>query len=423
MDLKTPELDPVPASPYPGTGDNDGTPDGLLSRPIVQDALIASALTATSLVGVVNRLQVDIPEGGMEEAARLDEMGTALILLQTAPLVWRRRSPVAVMTVITAALFLFSILGYFRSFASFGFLIALYTVAAYRDRRTSIPIGVASGLIVFVILAIGPEPIEPDAVIAMCLTVGGAWFIGDGFRIRRGEFLQLEDRATRLEREREESARRAVAEERRAISRELHDVVAHNVSVIVAQAGAAQRLGEAHPHDAQAALEAIERAGREALVEMRRLMGLLRTGDDRGVTRSPQPGLDGIGLLVNQVRKAGLPVELRVEGARGSLPPGVDLSAYRIVQESLTNIVKHAGPVVHVEVITRYDPGRLVLTIQDDGVGWIGGSSKAVPPGYGHLGMRERVAVFGGTLTTGPRPEGGGFRVQAVLPLDGEPTV
>ena len=422
MDLRTTELEPLSTSPYLGAGHDGAPPRPLLSRSIVQDALIASALTATSVVGVVARLQVDIPEGGMEVAARLDEMGTALILLQTAPLVWRRRSPVAVLSVITAALFLFSVMGYFRSFASFGFLIALYTVAAYRERRTSIPAGVGSGLVVFVILAIGPEPIEPDAVIAMCLTVGGAWFIGDGFRIRRGEYLQLEDRATRLEREREESARRAVAEERRVISRELHDVVAHNVSVIVAQAGAAQRLGDGHPKDALAALDAIERAGREALVEMRRLMGLLRTGDDHADNRSPQPGLMAVATLVDQVRQTGLPIELRIVGTPCPLPPGLDLSAYRIVQEALTNVVKHAGPVCHVEVITRYEPGRLVLEIQDDGVGSIGGLMKAPRPGYGHLGMRERVALFGGTLSVGSRPVGGGFRVHAVLPLDGEPS-
>lgn len=392
----------------------------MVSRPMVQDALIAGALTATSLVGVMTHLSVDLPEGAADGTGEgLGVLGIVLVLAQTAPLAWRRRAPVAVLTIITSALFFFSILGYFRSFAAFGFLIALYTVAAHRDRRISIPAGVAAGAAVLLILILGPEPVEPDALIATCLIVGSAWFIGDAYRIRRGEFVELEDRATQLEREREELARQAVAAERRVIARELHDVVAHNVSVIVAQAGAAQRISASNPDEALATLSGIERIGREALVEMRRLMGFLRTEKKRTDTRSPQPGLGNLDTLVGQVRQAGLPVSLRIEGEPQQLPAGLDLSAFRIVQEATTNVLKHAGPAT-VDVTVRYRPTRLELEIVDDGVGVNDRYTHPLRPRYGHLGMRERVALFGGELTVGPSP-GGGYRVAASLPLDQEP--
>jgi signal transduction histidine kinase len=393
----------------------------LFMKPAMQDVLIAAALTATSLVGVVTHLHVDLPEGGGDVTLRgMDIGGLALILLQTVPLAARRRAPVLVLSVITTALFLFSSLGYFRSFAAFGFLVALYTVAAHRDRRTSIPAGLASVAVVLAILVVGPEKIEPDAVLAELLIVGGAWFIGDGFRIRRGQFAQLEDRAIRLEREREQLAMLAVAEERRVIARELHDVVAHNVSVIVAQAGGAQRIRESQPDEALSTLNAIERMGREALTEMRRLMGLLRTDTERELTRSPQPGLHNLDAIIAQVRDAGLPITLRIEGTTRPLPAGLDLSAFRIVQEALTNILKHAGP-ARVEVVIRYGSSRLDLRISDDGSGPPERREVSPTARYGHLGMRERVALFGGELRVGAGRHGG-YEVAARLPLDGEPS-
>ena len=203
------------------------------------------------------------------------------------------------------------------------------------------------------------------------------------------------------------------------IARELHDVVAHNVSVMVAQAGAAQRIGDSAPREAIATLGAIERLGREALVEMRRLMGFLRTEPNRREPRSPQPGLGDLDALVAQVRQAGLPVTLRIEGDPQPLPAGLDLSAFRIVQEATTNILKHAGP-SSVAVTIRYLSSRLSIEVVDDGIGASDRSAQPLRPRYGHLGMRERVALFGGELTVGPRP-GGGYRVAASLPLDQEP--
>jgi signal transduction histidine kinase len=391
----------------------------LITRPGVQDALISGVLTATSLVGVLVHLHVDLPEGGADLTVRpLDGLAIILVLLQTLPLVWRRRTPVAVLAVTSGAMLLYFRLGYFPSFASLGFLVALYTVAAERPRRTSLPAAAATGLVLMIILVIGREPVEPDTIIAEALIVGAAWSLGEGLRLRRGQVVQLEDRASRLEREREEWARQAVARERRVIARELHDVVAHNVSVIVAQSAAAQRVANDQPAEAVSTLAAIEHAGRAALVEMRRLMGLLRTETDRRGARFPQPGLDHVEALVAQVREAGLPVVLRIEGRRRPLPAGLDLSAFRIVQEALTNAMKHAGP-ARTEVVVVYEEDRLLLTVDDDGFGRNGNGASMTRPRYGHLGMRERVALFGGTLTVGPRVTGG-YRVAACLPLDGE---
>jgi signal transduction histidine kinase len=400
-----------------------------LSRPIAQDALLAGLLTATSLVGVLVHLHVDLPEGGEEATVRsLNALGLVLILLQTVPLTWRRQAPIPVLAVTMSALFVYSINGYFTSFAALGFLVALYTAAAYRERSVSIPAGIAAAFVVVLVLLMQKEPVEPDAILAECLIVGGAWFLGDGLRIRRGQVLMLEDRASRLEQEREERTERAVAEERRVIARELHDVVAHNVSVIVAQAGAAQQISASQPKEALTALGSIEHTGREALVEMRRLMGLLRPDAERVTRRSPQPGLHEVDTLVEQAREAGIPVLLTIEGEPRPLPVGLDLSAYRIVQEGLTNVLKHSRP-SRVDVVVRYLPRSLELMITDDGADLPDEKAPQIEDDddddgtprirYGHLGMRERVALFGGELSAGP-VSGGGYRVSATLPTDEE---
>jgi signal transduction histidine kinase len=401
-----------------------GTVGGLLRRPLsdplVQDTLIATLLTSASLLGLLVHLNVDLPEGGGDVPGRsLDTLGIGLALLQTVPLVWRRVVPVAVLAVTGAAILMFFAYGYVPSFASFGFLLALYTVAAHRDRRISVRAAIASAVLFLLILAIGKEAIELDAIFSEFLLVGAVWFIGDGLRIKRGQVTRLEDRATRLEREREEAAGKAVAEERRVIARELHDVVSHNVSVIVAQSAAAQRVFDSHPEDGRAALRSIEDSGRAALVEMRRLLGLLRTDDDRPQPRITPHGLEGIEVLLSQVRDAGLRVELTVEGTPRRLPAGLDLSAFRIVQEALTNVLKHAGP-ASAAVMIRYGESSLDLEILDDGWDFDIDDGDPSRARYGHLGMRERVGLFGGRLRVGPR-SGGGYGVAASLPLDPEP--
>jgi signal transduction histidine kinase len=222
----------------------------------------------------------------------------------------------------------------------------------------------------------------------------------------------LAARAELLEREQELRANEAIADERARIARELHDLVAHNVSVMVVQAGGERHaLGEDQA-STRAVLASIEQAGRQALAEARRLLGMLRRKDD-GEELEPQPSVDQIDMLLEQVERAGLPVKLEIEGERVPLPPGIDLCAYRIVQEGLTNALKHAGP-ARAEVLLRYAPRALDVEIRDDGRG--APQANGDPAGHGLIGMRERVALYGGALETGPR-EGGGFEVRAHFPL------
>jgi signal transduction histidine kinase len=382
---------------------------------------VAIALTVAALIGMLAHLHVDLPEGGGDSGYRsADALGVALVLLQTLPLIWRRKAPVLVFCVCSAAMIAFFLLGYFPSFASFGFVLALYSVAAHRERTISIPAMLAAGTVVFGILIATGESVEIDTIFVEGIVVGAVWFIGDGLRVKRGQVVTLEDRATRLEREREQAAQRAVAEERRVIARELHDMVAHNVSVIVAQAGAAQRVYESRPEEGRSALRSIEESGREALVELRRLLGLLRTDQDRPDVRDPQQGLGDLEVLLAQVREAGVPVELRIEGSPRPLPAGLDLSAFRIIQEALTNVLKHAGP-ARAEVRIRFEDDRVQLMITDDGWGADAVERDPARARYGHLGMRERVSLFRGELRVGPRP-GGGYEVAASIPTDAEPS-
>ncbi|MFI7288349.1 sensor histidine kinase [Streptomyces anulatus] len=247
-----------------------------------------------------------------------------------------------------------------------------------------------------------------------------AWVLGDSLRTRRAYFDQLEERAARLEREREAQSKVAVAAERARIARELHDVVAHNVSVMVVQADGAAYVMDAAPDQARQALETISSTGRQALAEMRRLLGVLRTGDaPESGEYVPQPDVEQIEDLVAQVRQTGLAVDFKVEGTPRPLPSGVELTAYRVVQEALTNTRKHGGPDAGASVRLVYFDDGLGLLIEDDGRGAAhelyedGGADGA---GHGMIGMRERIGMVGGTLDAGPRP-GGGFRISALLPL------
>ncbi|MEU1123962.1 sensor histidine kinase [Streptomyces sp. NPDC005899] len=257
-------------------------------------------------------------------------------------------------------------------------------------------------------------------VVVMTVPFVLAWVLGDSIRTRRAYFSQLEERAARLEREREAQSKVAVAAERARIARELHDVVAHNVSVMVVQADGAAYVMDASPDQAKKALETISHTGRQALAEMRRLLGVLRTGDaEEGGEYVPQPDVEQIEDLVGQVRRTGLTVDFKIEGTPRPLPSGVELTAYRIVQEALTNTRKHGGPDAGASVRLVYFDDGLGLLVEDDGRGAAhelyedGGADGA---GQGMIGMRERVGMVGGTLDAGPRP-GGGFRISALLPL------
>ncbi len=386
---------------------------GLVASPAVQDGLAAGALTAAAISGLLAHVDVNFLDGDLEVFRHLDSVGMALVVLQTGPIAFRRRAPVLTLAVTATALLAFSLMHYPPSLGSFGFMVSTYTVAANRDRTVSLPAGVAAAAVMVVVLVAGRQSVAPDTLIADYLILGAAWFFGEGLRLRRRYVVALEERAARLEVEQEERARAAAAQERRIIARELHDVVAHNVSVMVAHAGAARRVVEREPRQGLAALGTIERTGREALVEMRRLTGLLRTDGDGDDVRAPQPGLQNLPALLEQVRRSGVPVSFRPVGRPLPLAPGLDLSAYRIVQESLTNALKHALP-APAEVVVRYTPTHLELTVTTTGEP----RPARHRPGFGLPGMHERAALFGGELRAGPL-NGRGWRVHASLPLDG----
>jgi signal transduction histidine kinase len=285
----------------------------------------------------------------------------------------------------------------------FAFVFALYSAGRYATGRAL----VACGLIVAA--AIPLAGIEPGDTVTASDIAFFVMFLGGPFvagRIVRRRVL----RERVLEVERDTKAAEAVAEERTRIARELHDVVAHAISVVVLQARGGRKLLASEPAAAKEAFDVIEGVSEQALIEMRRLLGLLRQGDGELVL-APQPSLTRIDELVAGLRASGLPVEVTVEGDPAPLPPGVDVSAYRIVQEALTNALKHAGP-AHAHVFLRYGADELELEILDDGSGaGHGGGS-----GQGLVGIRERVAVIGGELDSGRRPQGG-YAVRARLPL------
>jgi signal transduction histidine kinase len=237
------------------------------------------------------------------------------------------------------------------------------------------------------------------------------WILGDSMRYRRGYYAALEDKAARLEAERNAQAKVAAAAERARIARELHDVVAHHVSVMVVQADGAGYALRTDPDRAGAALEAIADTGRQALDEMRRLLGVLRSADEQA-TLAPVPGLGELRELLDQARTAGLEVSYTLSGTPRELPEGAELAAYRVVQESLTNTRKHAGLAATAAVALRYEPEGLTLEVTDDGLGVVSTEDSG---GLGLAGMRERIAMYGGTVTAGPLP-GGGFGVTARLP-------
>ena len=309
--------------------------------------------------------------------------------------------------------------------ANFAMLVIAYTVAASGPRWAS-RFALIGGLCAAPLAQLRwPEKETSTAgnlalVVFLTVPFALAWVLGDSLRTRRAYFAQLEERAARLEKEREAQAKVAVAAERARIARELHDVVAHNVSVMVVQADGAAYVLDSAPDQARKALETISGTGRQALAEMRRLLGVLRTGEHKeGGEYVPQPDVEQIDDLVEKCRGAGLPVDFKIEGTPRPLPSGVELTAYRIVQEALTNTRKHGGPNTGASVRLVYFDDGLGLLVEDDGKGApheLYEEGGADGQGHGLIGMRERVGMVGGTLDAGPRP-GGGFRISALLPL------
>ena len=342
---------------------------------------------------------------------------TWVIVLATLPvclpLLARRRfpfgAPAFVFLYLTAASF---VSGSFVQYAFTVFMTVLAACALFGllpDRRQSV-IGLCIALGASVLVGSQDPTQSAGDYVWTTMTFTLFWLAGFGLGLKMRQVTEAEERAARAEREREEEARAAVAEERTRIARELHDIVGHSVSVMTVQAAGVRSLLKPEQEREREALQVIEQTGREALAEMRRLVGVLRRPEEAPAL-APQPSLEHVDKLVAQARESGLPVELRVEGDPVQLPAGVDLTAYRLVQEGLTNAIKHARA-EHAEVVVRYRNGTVELTVSDDGSGDGGGESG----GHGLVGMRERVSVYGGSLDAGPRPEGG-YELHATLPV------
>jgi signal transduction histidine kinase len=390
-------------------------------RPFLADALLATALTVLSIFSLwVNVTYVKV---GFREP---DVLGVLLSAASALPIAWRRRYPLTVLVLTGVATLLISGLNYAQSVSGVGLLIALYTVAAYTSRRRSLAGLLAALALLIVILSIDEFPTSTLDLTASVAIVFGAWAFGRSIGIRRAYTAELEKRAERLERARESDMRAVVAEERNRVARELHDVVGHHISVMTVQAAAAQRTFDRDPQRAREAMAAVESTGREALTEMRRIVGVLRTGEQADFGLAPLPGVAEMDRLVEQVREAGLEVAVRFDGPRAPLSPGIDVTVYRIIQEALTNTLKHAGP-TRAEVMLRYRPTELFVRVSDDGHGLAAALAKpsvgngAHQTGHGLLGMRERVTLYGGRLYAGPR-SGGGYEVVAHIPLESTPS-
>jgi signal transduction histidine kinase len=385
---------------------------GLVSRVRALDPLVADGLLAALLAVAVfsESVAIESSEGGWA-------VNLATSVVMCAPLAWRRIYPIQVIVGVVLGALLQTAFGTDVPDTGFSFaavVVASYSVGAHAPLRGAIVglVAVWAGVAAVNLAAEGSAPvgdyIGPSVFFGLC------WAMGRVIRTRVVQARELREKAQRLEHEREARTREAVAEERARIARELHDIVAHSVSVMVVQSGGARRLIPSDPDRAREALEQVEATGREALTEMRRMLGVLRKADE-DATLTPQPSLDHLDVLVGRARDAGLPVDLRVDGSRVQLAPGVDLVAYRVVQEALTNSIKHAGAsqaLVHV----HYGPRELELEISDDGRG-PAASAAANGAGHGLIGMRERVSLYGGRVETGAGADGG-FRVLARLPYD-----
>lgn len=346
-------------------------------------------------------------------------LATAIVL----PLAWRRSNPTAAATVYGTVSLLQLALGYTLLPVNLTALLMLYSVAAFAPRWASI-VAVNVGLVGVVLMALLIETTDGRPLFDFFLLVtfgaalvGVSWLLGRAARQRRLTLAQARERAERLEREQAQERALAQAEERARIAREMHDIVAHSLSVIVAQADGARYASNQQPEVAQETLELIAGQGREALAEMRRLLGVLRVEQD--AETAPTPGLSDLDAPVNAAIAAGLPVNLQWHGSqRAALPTGAELVAYRVVQEALTNALKHAGPSASVEVHLRWQATGLHIDVRDNGRGAASSiMGTARNDGQGLRGMRERVELYGGSLAAGPT-SGGGYRVRADLPYE-----
>ena len=394
-------------------------------RALLIDALLALGVGLAQVGGAAVSARVGMSAAGWRP---LDGWAYALLAAGPAALLFRRRWPSRVLAVALACGLVYAARTYPEGPSSMAVYPALWTVALTRPRRTAwlAATGTAVAVAGIELFLYGETMFDGEPLYA-AVTVFAAMWWGEAVRARRAYVAELRDRAERAERTREEEARRRVDEERMRIARELHDVVSHTIGVISVQAGVAAHLLHRRPDKAADSLAAIRQASDEALGELHAMLGVLREGDGHGrgeAPLSPAPGLDELDALVAQAAGAGLEVQVSLEGAPRRLPPAVDLAAYRVVQESLTNVVRHAAA-SRAEVTVTHGGDRVVVEVTDDGNGLESACGRQPSDsdrqdrrsgGQGIVGMRERARVLGGSLEAGPRP-GGGFRVRASLPV------
>ncbi|MGB9358219.1 MAG: sensor histidine kinase [Acidimicrobiia bacterium] len=377
--------------------------------PWAVDALLSVTLTIGSFVDFA---EIDLDTTRAMGWREPDPLAAVLILVQTIPVAFRRRFPTTALVVASVGFFIDRNLDYPSTIAIFGLLFVFHAVGSEIPRRRALITGwTAIGLMTaFTVSGVFAGQVSFGTPIVVFIFTSFPFLLGLESRERRESESELAVRTTQLEFDKAE----AVQQERVRIARELHDVVAHEMTVATIQASAARRLIGTDDEEATRAAGEAERAGHEGLVELRRLLGVLRT--DEPASRSPQPGLDQLDSLADQMREAGLDVVLDIDGDRRDIPPGMDVNAYRIVQEALTNALKHAGPGVTAVVGVSYRPDGVEIVVSDDGRGAsssLGGSIT----GHGLIGMQERTAMLNGTFAAGPVP-GGGFRVSATIPCD-----
>jgi signal transduction histidine kinase len=341
-------------------------------------------------------------------------LGVVLLVVHAGCVAWRRRAPLTVLAVNLAAGAAFCALGFPSVALGVATPVAVYTLGARVERTKSLA-GLAVAIAAMAaVLTFTPAASDASTIVGNAVSLAVLWFLGATQRTRRLYVRELEQRTAELEAARGELARQAVAEERLRIARELHDVVAHSMAMIAVQAGVGAHVIDSRPEEAKRSLEVIEGASKSALGEIRRMLGLLRSNDEPTEV-APSPGVADLPRLAEEVRGAGIEVDLRADAPPAPLPAGVDLTIFRIVQEALTNVVRHAGA-TRARVSVWFPDASARVEVVDDG------TRRPAPGAGGHglSGMRERVAMHGGTLDAGALPEGG-FRVAAALPRNGEP--
>jgi signal transduction histidine kinase len=386
-----------------------------LASPLVQDAALALALAVLEVVSVL------VAEA--DDSRHTPATGLLLLAASNLPLVYRRRFPAAVWGAVGLATAAYGWAPWTDPPVFAGALVAVFSVGAYASRRTGALVSAATAVVILVSWLADPVQHDLNDLLTPVLTYAGAWLVGALVAGERRSSELLRERAARLERDRDREAERVAGAERLRIARELHDITAHHVAVIAVHAEAGQSLLPDHPDAAATAFETIATSARVTLDDLRRMLGVLRRGDGPApAPLGPQPGLSDLPRLVDQVRRTGLVVEVRMqddgEADPPSLPEAVDLAAYRVVQEALTNVIRHARATT-VRVTVRRVAGEVGIDVVDDGVGLPDGGPGGGPGGGGQgiVGMRERVELFGGALSLSAGAPDGGVAVHARIPV------